>query len=110
MIVIIMGQIPTGGGGSNRGEKRKMLKISGDRTDRTCFSMITYSAENASSDTVYCLFGYLFSIFLNTSALSFGVIMIPNELSYLMFSYHCFRIPKILFFLALFIGAAVGST
>ena len=42
--------------------------------------MITYIADKFPSDPVFCLFEYLFSVFLNDLVLSFGVIMINNEL------------------------------
>ena len=73
-------------------------------------SMITYSAEKRPSDPVSCLYECFIYAFLNACMLSFDVIMINNEFGPLLFSRHCFRRPRILFFLAWLIRDAVGYT
>ena len=73
-------------------------------------SMIIFNDNKCPSNPFYCLFEWLFPIFLNACMLSFGVIMIRNTLFPLMFSHHCFRRPKSLFSLAWIIRSAVGST
>ena len=105
-----------GGGGLKRGGRRNRLEIRGVgwrvhiQGGGGDTSMITYSAERCPSDPALCLFEWLFYAFLNDCMLSFDAILIRNELYPLMFSHHCFRSPKRLFFLAWITGDAIGST
>ena len=63
-----------------------MLDIGVDRIDRIRprrgggTYIITYIDDKCHSDTVLCLFGFLFSAFLKICLISFNVIMIMNEL------------------------------
>ena len=62
------------------------------------------------SDPYPWLFECLFSAFFEACMLYFDVIMIKNELCPLVFSRHCFRRLRSLFFLAWLIRATVWST
>ena len=72
--------------------------------------MITLSADKHPSDSVFCLFGYLFSAFLIAFLLSFEVLMIMNEIFHLVLSSHFAIILIRIFLPACPIRTYLGST